>query len=222
VSITVNPRPTCQTTAPALDVSVSADRRSASTNFTATGLTTSAGNELILAFIEADGPTSATQTVRSVSGGGLTWTLAARSNLTFGTTEVWQAYASTKLTNVNVTATLAKSYDGSITVAAFQGARAHVGATASTSGTTGSPTATITPTACNSLIWAAGHDWTQETAPIPPAGQTLVHSFIDTRVHDAFWTQRVDAPTHDGSPVVVSDSGPTGRWTLAVVEIPGL
>lgn len=134
---------------------------------------------------------------------------------------MWQAYATTTLTNATINASLAKSYDGSITVAAFQGAGTHVGATASASGTTGSPSATLTPTACNSLVWAAGHDWSQATAPTPPAGQTIVHSFLDNRVGDAFWTQRVDAATPATSPVVVSDSGPTGRWTLAVVEIPG-
>lgn len=221
VSITVTPRATCQTTAPTLDASVSADQRTASTTFNANGFSTSAGGELILAFVEADGPSSATQTVRSITGGGLTWTLAARSNLTFGTTEVWQAYATGKLTNVRITATLGRSYDGSITVAAFRGAGTHVGSTASASGTTGSPTAVLTPTHCGSLVWAAGHDWSRATAPNPPAGQTLVHSFLDTRVSDAFWTQKVDAATHDTSPITVSDTGPTGRWTLAVVEIPG-
>ena len=222
VSITVNARPTtCPTGKPTLDVGVSADQQTASTRFTAPRFTTSGPNELILAFVAADGPTSQTQTVRTVTGGGLTWTLAARSNLTWGTAEVWQAYATTKLTNATVSATLAKSFDGSITVAAFRGAANHVGATTAGAGTTGSPTATLVPAGCNSLVWAAGHVWRQDRAPVPPAGESLVHTFLDRRVHDTFWTQKVDAPTVAGTPVVVSDSGPTGRWGLAVVEIPG-
>ena len=185
--------------------------------------TTSQGGELILAFISADGPQSATQRALSVSGGGLTWTLATRSNSTWGTTEVWQAYATTPLTNVAVTAKLAHTgYDSSITVSAFKGAAAKVGATAATAGTKGAPTATVVPTACNSLVWATGHDWTSAKDPKPAAGQTIVHKFIDNRVGDSYWTQSVDAPTAKaGTPVVVSVSGPQkDRWTYAAVEIP--
>jgi hypothetical protein len=223
VSITVTPKVSgCTTAAPTLDTSVSRDQKWASAKFHAPKLTTGGAGELLLAFIEADGPTAPTQTVRSVSGGGLTWTMAARSNSTWGTTEVWQAYASAQLTGATVVATLAKAYDGSITVAAFRGAATHVAATATGAGTHGSASATVTPLGCNSMVWAAGHDWTHAKTPIPAPGQTLVHKFIDTRVRDSFWTQRVDAATTTGTPVTVADSGfTTDRWTIAAVEIPG-
>jgi hypothetical protein len=148
--------------------------------------------------------------------------MAARSNSTWGTTEVWQTYATAQLTDATVVATLAKAYDGSITVAAFRGAANHVAATADGAGTGGPASATVIPQGCNSLVWAAGHDWTHAKTPLPAPGQTIVHKFIDTRVHDSFWTQRVDAPTVTGTPVTVSDTGfTTDRWTMAAVEIPG-
>ena len=176
----------------------------------------------MLAFIEGDGPQAPTQTVSKVSGGGLTWTLAARSNKAWGTTEVWQAHASGKLTNAVVTASLAKSgYDGSITVMAFKGAGTAVTTTASAFGINGAPSAVLTPTGCNSVVMAAGHDWTHSTAPVAVTGQTLAHVFVDHRVHDSFWVQKVAAPTIVGSAVTVRDTVPVkDRWTLAAVEVP--
>ena len=201
----------------------SADQGVGSSRLVSPKITTSGGGELILAFVEADGPTSATQRVTGVSGGGLVWRLASRANESWGTAEVWQAYATSTLTGVNVTANLAKTgYDGSITVAAFKGAATQVGATARAWGVKGAPSVTVTPTRCNSLVWAAGHDWSNATRPVPAAGQSLVHVFLDRRVNDSFWTQSVDAPTSAGTPVKLSDSKPVSdRWSLAAVEIPG-
>jgi hypothetical protein len=180
------------------------------------------GGELILAFVEADGPTAPTQKVNSVTGGGLTWTLVARSNATWGTVEVWQAYATGRLANATVAAKLAKSgYDASITVAAFTGTGTRVGASAAAAGTRGAPSVTLTPTACNSLVWGGGHDWSNNAIPVPGAGQTIVHQFIDKVVHDSFWVQAVTAPTKAGTLVTVNDTYPVNdRWQLVAVEIP--
>ncbi|HEX2904661.1 MAG TPA: Ig-like domain-containing protein [Jatrophihabitans sp.] len=222
VSITVTPvSGACTATPPSLDASVSANRRTAGSMLVSPVLTTSAGGELVLAFVQADGPRAPTQKVSSVTGAGLTWSLAARSNATWGTAEVWQAYASSVVTG-KITAKLAKSgWDGSITVAAFKGAAAHTGATAVGAGKYGTPKATLTPNACGSLVWASAHDWTYDTVPVPVTGQTLVHSFIDHRVRDSFWTQQVSAPTEAGKAVTVADSAPRcDRWMMAAVEIP--
>ncbi len=220
VSITVTPATAgCISTAPTVDVTVSADQTTPASKLRS-GTVTTGANELVLAFIQADGPTSPTQKVKGVTGGGLTWTMASRSNSTWGTTEVWQAYATSPLSNAVVTAKLASAYDGSITITAFQGAANSVGATATGAGTTGQPTATLTPLGCNSLVWASGHDWTHNTVAVAATGQTLVHQFVDKRVHDSFWTQKVDTPTTLGTAVIVKDTAPTkDRWTLAAVEI---
>ena len=211
---------TCAAAAPTIDGVVSANQTTASATFKSPGLTTTSGSDLVLAFVEADGPRSPTQMVTKVTGGGLTWSLAARSNQAWGTTEVWQAFATAPLSAVKVSAKLASAFDGAITVAAFHGAAPQVGATAVGAGTTGTPMATITPQACGSLVWAAGHDWTRSATPVAAAGQTLVHSFIDHRVLDSFWTQKVDDPTMTNAPVTVITTGPVNdRWTMAAVEI---
>jgi hypothetical protein len=48
----------------------------------------------------------------------------------------------------------------------------------------------------------------------------MVHTFVDSRVRDAYWVLRVDAPSSAGTSIVVGDTTPTrDRWQLAVVEI---
>jgi hypothetical protein len=212
--------PTCAAS-PTLDVSVTADHHAVN-RLRSPSFSTSAGNELVVASISADGPSMGTQKVSSVSGGGLTWTRAARSNRSgFGTTEVWFAYATAPLTNVRVKARLAETpFGGTITVTAYRGAADHLGAVATGGRASGAPSVSLTPTACGSLVWAAGHDWTRITNIIPAAGQTIFHRFNDTRSNDVYWVQQVSAPTDGTTPVVVGD-GNLGqdRWSLAAVEI---
>ena len=176
-----------------------------------------------MAYVAADGP-GPTQKVTSVTGGGLTWTLVARSNSTWGTTEVWQAKATGRLSP--------RQGDGQ----AGQGGvrRQHhrrrllgrppgrSAAFGTGAGLKGAPSAKVTPTAaCGSAIWGVGHDWTKDTAPVAVPGQSFVHTFIDKRVHDSFWTQKVDAATTSKATVTVAVTKPTkDRWTMVAVEIP--
>lgn len=210
----------CTKTTPTLDTSVSTDQRTAASKFTSPAITTAGGNELLLAFVESDGPQSA-QTITSVTGGGLQWTLAERANATLGTSEVWQAFATSPVSAATVTATLAsRSYDGSITVAAFRGAGSTVGAVATSSGTGGGPTVTLTPSSCGSLIWASGHDWTNDTVPVAAGGQAIAHKDIDTRAGDSYWVQDLTTPTQPNTTVTIADTGPTSdNWGLAAVEV---
>jgi hypothetical protein len=135
---------------------------------------------------------------------------------------VWQAFAAAPVGAATVTATLNnKSFDGSITVAAFRGAGSTVGAVATQSATSGAPTVTLIPSTCGSLIWAAGNDWTNDTVPVAAGGQAIVHKFIDTRVRDSFWTQDMTTPTQPNTILTIADSGPTtDRWGLVAVEVP--
>ncbi len=222
VSITVKAKPTGCPTAPLADTTVTANIKSPSATFTAPAVTTSGDKRLILAYIAADGPAAPTQKVLSVSGGGLTWSLAARSNATWGTTEVWQAYAPTKVSGLVVKAKLAYSFDGSITVAAYSGAGSKAGQVATAARIDKLPSAKVKNVACGSLVVAVGHDWTNSNLVTPTSGQSLISSFVDKRVHDAFWVQKVNAPTAvGGSAVTVSGSLPkSDRWTLAAIEIP--
>ena len=220
VSITVTST-ACATSAPVLDATAVGNQRSGGSIISSQRLTTHSANELILAFVEADGPMAPTQTITGITGGGLSWTLASRANETWGTTEVWQAWATAPLSAIKVTATLGNTgYDGSITVASFTGAANPVGATGHNADVTHTPSATLTTTGCNSLVWAAGHDWSRNIRPVAVTGQSLVWTMLDPRVNDSFWTQKVDTPIGTPGSVTVADSNPTsGRWTMAAVEI---
>jgi len=90
----------------AMDANTSMDRTSASTTISTPAFSTNTGNELLLGFVAADYISGTNTTVKSISGAGLTWALAARTNGQRGTSEIWRAFATTALSNVTVTATL--------------------------------------------------------------------------------------------------------------------
>ena len=71
-------------TFPSVDVSVSTDQKQAAAKVVSPKLTTAGADRLLVAFVTVDGPTSATQKVSSVTGGGLTWSLVTRANSTWG------------------------------------------------------------------------------------------------------------------------------------------
>ncbi|MEW1953441.1 galactose oxidase-like domain-containing protein [Terrabacter sp. NPDC080008] len=217
---------TFTTTAPALlavDARVSAHPTSSSTRLRSPTFTTTQANDLLVALISADGPSSSgSQSVTGVTGGGVTWTLQARSNAQPGDAEIWTATAPTVLTNSQVTASLRTSAVGSVTVVAFKGAATGVkGKTAVASAGTGPPTATVTTSRANSWIWGVGTDWSSAIARTPGAGQTVVDQYL-APVGDTYWVQRQNNATAGaGTAVAINDTAPTSdSWNLAVVEIP--
>src|SRR3954471_10853459 len=96
--------------------------QAASTTITSPTFSTASCNELILAFISSDGPSSGTNTVvNNVTGAGLTWALVRRTNTQPGTAEIWRTFAATPLTGVTATATLSQSQSAAITIMSFSG-----------------------------------------------------------------------------------------------------
>ncbi|HEY1285351.1 MAG TPA: galactose oxidase-like domain-containing protein [Solirubrobacterales bacterium] len=207
----------------ALDTAVTTRQSSGSSSISAPPLTTAGPNELLLAFVASDGPNSGgSQTFKSVSGGGLTWTLRRRANAQAGTAEIWQAAAPAKLTGAVITATRGTgSYQGSITIAAFVGAdTAADGATGSGAAASGAPSASLVTTRAGSWVWGVGEDWDRATGRSVGSEQVLVDQFLSPS-GDTFWTQRQNAPTPAaGTTVAINDTAPTGdRWDLALVEV---
>jgi hypothetical protein len=185
-----------------------------------TGLNTAAPNDLLLAFVSADGPGNQGQTA-TVSGAGLTWTLVRRTNAQSGTSEIWQAPAAVQLVNASVQSVLSQSgYRQSLTVAVLSGASG-VGATAGASAASGAPSAQITATAGGSWVFGVGNDYDSATARTLGSGQTMVHQWLETTLGDTYWVQRLTNPVGvAGSVVTVNDTGPTNdRWNLTVVEV---
>jgi len=202
-----------------VDQVVSFDRTTSATQLRSPAMAVSSG-ELVLAHVSADGPSSRRQQVTSLTGGGLRWSLAARSNDGRGTAEIWQAKTTQAISQLQVTAKLAHDgHHGSITVASFKG-RQVVGATSAAAGSKGTPGVTLTPARDRSLVWVAAHDATRAQAPVPLPGQTIVHQFLDSRAKDTFWTQRLVGLTSRGVPVRMGASMPTrDQWQMVAVEL---
>lgn len=190
-------------------------------NTVTTKLSSRVANDLIVAFVSADGPTSTTQTSK-VTGGGLTWTLQKRINAQWGASEVWTARASGLLSNAAITSKLAKTgnYADSLTVASYSGATGSTFATAAASKSNGAPTLNLTTTAANSLVVGVGNDWTSAKARTVGAGQALVNQAFGS-ADDTFWVQTRTAITPSvGTVVTINDTAPTSdMWNLAAIAI---
>jgi len=179
---------------------------------------TSAPNELLVAFVAADGGTGA-QTA-TLTGGGLTWTLARRTNTQTGTAEVWTAMATSPLTNAVVKSTLSGGFGESLSVFAIRGASG-IGATGSGSGSAGSPGASLTTTTPGSWVMAVGDDPDHALPAVPTSGQTTVHQYVDLTGRDSLWMEAMPAPTAAaGTPVSFTHSYPGGdQWNATAVEL---
>jgi hypothetical protein len=170
---------------------------------TTPAFSTGGPGELLVAFVGSDGPTGSGMQSLTVSGAGLSWTLAQRTNTQSGTAEVWTAFASNQLTSATVTSTQATpGYDQSLTVVAIRGA-SRIGATAGANGASGAPTVTVTTTAGRSWVFGVGNDWDQAIARTLGPGQTMLHQWVDSTHNNTFWVQSTTAPTGVADRVVV-------------------
>jgi hypothetical protein len=204
-----------------VDTAVSADDGRTPT-LTAPALTTAGPNELIAVTVSTDGRQGSVQQVRSVTGGGLTFARVAAATVQPGAAEVWTAFATAPLSGVRISATLAQSgFDGTITVVALTGARAAAGAVAQASGRGATATAALSTTAAGSLLLAVGHDWSNAVTPALGSGHEFVHVFVDTRVSDASWTERLTGlgPAAGTSVPFPATLRANDRWNLAAVEV---
>jgi hypothetical protein len=209
-----------------IDANAFKNQGSAASSVTTAAFSTTAPNELLLAFIATDANTAGI-TVTGVTGAGLTWALAVRTNTQMGTSEVWRAFAPATLTNVTVKATLSQTVTSSITVMSFKGVdttgsngSGAVGNVASGSNPTGAPTAQLVTTRNNSLVLGVGNDWDNATNRTVGAGQTLVRQYLSPN-GDTYWVQRTTSPVPlSGTTVTINDTAPTtDRYNLSIVEV---
>ena len=206
----------------ARDVTVSQDGESASATIVSPAFTTSVANEELLAFVATDYLSGANTTVKSVTGGGLTWTLVKRTNAQSGSADIWGAFSASPLTAVAVTATLSQSVVASITVMSFAGVNpaGAIGATGSKSAATGAPTASLITTASNSLVLGVGNDFSNAVSRTVGTGQTLLHQYL-TPTGDTYWVQmQATAIPLSGTTVTINDTAPTKDvYNLSIVEL---
>ncbi len=205
----------------AIDANVSKDNVTAASTITTPAFSTTSGNELLLALVATDAK-SANMTVTSVTGSGPTWSLVKRTNANGGTSEIWQAFATSSLSNVSVTANLSQSVVGAMTVLSFSGANPlqPIGATGSGSAASGAPTASLTTTQYNSWVLGVGNDFDNAIARTVPVNQTLIHQNLSPS-GDTYWVQRLSNPVAaSGTSVTINDTAPTGdRYNMSIVEV---
>ena len=207
----------------AIDASVQTHQGSPSASITSGAISTTAANDLLVAFITSDGPAQAGgESFSSVTGGGLTWKFRERANAQAGTAEIWEAAAPTVLTNVTITATRsAPGYEGSIDVVAFRGADTAVnGAGAAAGAATGAPLVSLTATRTGSWVWGVGNEWDQAKARTVGTGQTLFDQYL-APAGDTYWVQSQTAAGNSaGGSATLNDTAPTtDRWDFAAIEI---
>jgi uncharacterized protein (TIGR03437 family) len=209
-----------------IDVSQSHDNFTPSSTASSASFSTSSPNELLLAFISTDRSGSTGTTVENLAGGGVTWSLVARTNAQGGDAEIWRAFSPTPLSAVSVTATFSQTVVSSITVMSFIGVdttgtngSGAVGATGNGQARSGGPTASLTTTRNNSWVFGVGNDPHTNTARTLGSGQSLVHQFLPSGA--TFWVQMQTAPTPvAGTHVTINDTAPTSdRYNLTIVEV---
>ena len=190
---------------------------------------TTVANSLLVAFVAADAnPAGPNTTVTGVTNTGtpLTWTRATGTTAAsqLGMAEIWWAYSTSAQSLINVSATLSSAKASSMTVTAFTGADPSLigEGTAVVSAASGAPTASLTTTRGNSLVFGVGVDFSNGRTMVAGAGQTRLNQFVPT-VNDTYWVQRVAAPVVTaGSTATISDTyagAMTDMWNLALIEI---
>jgi RHS repeat-associated protein len=212
--------PTAGTSPLGIDTTVSANSSGSALSINAPALTTTQSGDLLLAAVNIN-PNGSTAQTDTVSGGGLTWTLVKKASTLDGDDEIWSARATGLLSAAVITVTGTVATDGGqITVIALAGA-AGVGASTTTSGTSGAPSANVTTTGAGSLVFGIGNDWWSASARTVASGQTMVHEFSDTAGVNDYWVQRTtSAVTASGTAVTIGDPEPSGDvWNLVAVEV---
>lgn len=208
----------------AVDVTISQNSPSSGATVTSPSFSTAKANELLLAFVATGG--SAPVTAASVNGAGLTWALVGRTNLQKGTAEIWRAFSPSALSNVVVTANLSSSVLSSLTVMSFTGAdpggsngAGAIGATASTSGSSGVPTASLVTTRDGSWVIGVGNDVTSATARVAGPYQWIVNQY--TPSGNTYWVQEQVNPTpNSGTIVTINDTNPAAdAYNLTTAEV---
>ncbi|PYR35032.1 MAG: hypothetical protein DMF93_22440 [Acidobacteria bacterium] len=214
---------------PVIDAVKSVNRSNNATTLVSGAFSTTAANELLVAFISADYLGGTNTTVTGVSGAGLTWVLVKRTNVQAGSSEIWRAFAPTTLTSASVTATLSRAVAGSMTVVSFSNVDTSgtsgsgaIGAIAGTNSVGGPPSATLVTTRNNSLVFGVGNDFDNAIARTLGPNQTMVNQYLAT-IGDTYWAQRTTtAVAASGTSVTLNDTAPAGdRYNFSICEIKG-
>jgi hypothetical protein len=198
------------------------------------------GTVVYVAFAVDSDPSITNPHVSSVSNSGapLTWHLKGAESHTGpgvgGYVEAWWAYNPTAQTNITVTGNLAQPTKnvtppiGAVQVTVFRGAAQDQTSAASAanydSGSGSVPTATVTTTAPNSLVFGVANNWDSSVTPTVPPGQTTTINGLSSVIlnptdQDTYWVQAMTAPTATPGPVTINDTAPSVRFHELAWEV---
>src|SRR5262249_12939647 len=152
---------------------------------------TSGPDELLVLFATSAGVTSqSSKQTLSISGAGLTWTLANRSNTQFGTAAMWTGNAPRPVAHGTVPSVrgMSDSFYPSSPLNAFAGAGG-TGAIGATSSAYGPTSVSLTTTRAGSLVYATANDSARAAARTVPIDQVVVHQWVDTVGASTYWVQ---------------------------------
>lgn len=177
-------------------------------------VSTSAASTLVL-LVAADGPDGQTQSISSVTGCGLSWSLVRRADGTEGTSEVWTATAPGALTSCAPSASLTKGgYLGAASLYAVSNAT--VAASSGSSARSGAAATTLDAPA-GALLLGVGNDWNAAAQRTPLPNDTVTNQYLAS-VGDTYWFEKASASST--APVAVGTSAPTSTsWSFAAVAL---
>ncbi|NMM16932.1 MAG: hypothetical protein HHJ14_07260, partial [Cellulomonas sp.] len=186
----------------------SAQQTVAGSSFIAAPASTSAAATLLL-LVASDGPASGAQSVSSVSGCGLTWSLVKRANSSLGVSEAWTATASAAVASCAPKASLSSvGFQGVATLVALTGGK--IGAATAASASSGAARAQLA-LAAGSVAFGVGNDWDDATARTILTGQQSI-SELRASVGDTMWTQKLPATTAASTATVGTSAPANHPW----------
>jgi hypothetical protein len=178
---------------------------------------TASSGETLVAFVTGDG---GGQHV-TVSGAGLNWKLVRQAHDGSGDAEIWTAQAPRVLSRAHVTSSLVhpRWYHQQLTVIGMEGVSG-VGASASGSSSTGSPTVDLMTKGRASLVFAVTDGQGAPAGALPKGWVRFASSWHDA-VGRSGWSETTNQPTGiAGTTVSVTSPTPFGaRWNTAAVEL---
>ena len=206
------------------DQTLSANGAGTSMVATTPSFSTSASNELLVAFIGTDGPVASQSQSVTVSGAGLNWQLVSRANMQPGTAEIWAASVTSASSNLTVTSTEAvPGYNQTLTVTALHSLNgtASIGAHATAGAPMGAPAVSLTTTGAGSWVFGVGSDYDNAIARTLGAGQQLVNEQLFSAAGVTFWVQATTGVVPSSNTLVtLNDTAPTSdRWDFSSVEV---
>jgi hypothetical protein len=168
---------------------------------------TSAGSELLVAMFSADGPNSpgVEQSILEVTGCGLTWTEAGQANDLAGVAAVFTAYATSTVTDCEVSGELLYSFDGMVHIVSFTGADPQLaGVWPLSDASSGAGFGVVPIPVDNCWLYQVGHNWSVAETPYAVIGvntdgppQQVPGSLLSTYLSDlgdTSYVARIDDP----------------------------